>query len=144
MGCDIHAHFEIKIAGRWEHYTTPDIGRNYKLFERMAGVRGDPREAIASPRGLPSELSAVTKLDVERWFGDAHSCSWLSAAEIAGLSEWGRTNLSSRQPDSLGRWDMEWDWHCYLFGNSFAGFTKYRDEIPPEIEDLRLVFWFDN
>lgn len=143
MGCDIHAHFEIKVAGKWEHYTIPDIGRNYPLFERMAGVRGDNKNAMAAPRGLPDDISIVTALDANRWEGDGHSHSWLSALEIAQLEEWGIANLKLRH-DYLRQWDMEMEWHCYFFSNSFAGFTRYPSDNIEGIEDLRIVFWFDN
>lgn len=31
MGCDIHAHFEIKVNNEWLHYSKPDIYR-WKVF----------------------------------------------------------------------------------------------------------------
>ena len=49
MGCDIHAHFEIKVDGEWLHYSQANINRNYRLFEKMAGVRGENKNAISLP-----------------------------------------------------------------------------------------------
>lgn len=141
MGCDIHAHFEVKIADKWEHYTIPAIERNYALFEKMAGVRGEVVNAIVSPRGLPRDMSVVTAFDAERMGRDGHTHSWLYAYEIMILAEWGAKNLG---PGRLGCWDMEFDWRCYFFGNSFAGFYQYPNGAPKGIQDLRLVFWFDN
>lgn len=36
------------------------------------------------------------------------------------------------------------DEFCYVFGNSLAGFTKYPEDRLDGLEDIRLVFWFDN
>jgi hypothetical protein len=33
MGCDIHAHVEIKIGGKWHHYNHPSTDRRYVLIE---------------------------------------------------------------------------------------------------------------
>lgn len=63
MGCDIHAHFEIKINSRWEHYSSLNIERNYELFGYIAGVRGD-NKPVVEPKGLPNSLlSVITVID---------------------------------------------------------------------------------
>lgn len=143
MGCDIHLHIEIKIAGVWHHYGHPKISRNYDLFQKMAGVRGDEREAIASPRGLPADITKLTAYSAEHDKGKlAHSHSYLDAGEISSLEDWLR---EFGPPGRFGRCDLDWDiLNCYLFGNSFGGFAKYPDERPEGLEDLRFVFWFDN
>lgn len=150
MGCDIHWHAEIKINGKWEHYAHTYVARNYRLFELMAGVRGDEGNAVSPPKGLPNDCSAVTRLLYAKEEGDAHSMSWLSAAEIAGLEErWallhdhkmfkGRANITEIKND------FEHSvFHCYLFGSSWASFALYPDERPKDVEDVRWVFWFDN
>lgn len=64
MGCDIHAFVEYRIRPEGE----PDRrhswsafggeinpGRNYWLFEIMAGVRG--RNALFEPRGIPNDMA---------------------------------------------------------------------------------------
>lgn len=68
MGCDIHIYaeywydYELKSSRNryWDHYATSlckdfCIGRNYSLFNIMAGVRGDGLNSISLPRGLPKE-----------------------------------------------------------------------------------------
>ena len=78
MGCDIHVHFEIKLNGKWEHYSNPSIDRNYELFAKMADVRNDyenPIIPISFPKGLPKDLSVVTKFEVDHWGSDGHSHS---------------------------------------------------------------------
>jgi len=92
MGCDIHAHAEVRINGKWEHYSDLHIKRNYELFARMANVRnhGDV-EPISEPRGIPEDATFLTKFDFARWGIDAHSASWLSGVEIECLGDWIKT-----------------------------------------------------
>ena len=146
MGCDIHMHTEVKIDGQWHHYSYPSVNRNYSLFARLADVRngdGDDRiEPIAAPRGLPEDISALTRLDAKKWEGDAHSHSWLNAKEIEDLAEWVKTELRRIGWDIPAFW--EGDQFGYLFGNFWSQFLKYRSDYPKEIEDIRFVFWFDN
>lgn len=144
MGCDIHLHIEIKLNGKWEHYAAPDVWRDYRLFEKMAGVRGEVENAIAPPRGMPLDASVVTRFCCDDYGVDGHSHSWLNAQEIAELSNWGEDNLKPCGSHYRTGWDMEWAFGCYLLGNSFAGFVKYPNERPVGLEDIRFVFWFDN
>ncbi len=99
----------------------------------MAGVRDKEVSPISGPRGLPADLSTTTEFDYEQWKEDAHSASWLDSDEIAILSGW----LESTSDD-------ESDYFGYLFGNTYAGFTKWPDERPEGLQDVRFVFWFDN
>lgn len=143
MGCDIHLHQEIKIDGKWEHYRACDVPRYYRLFYKMAGVRGmsrdgEPVKPISSPRGVPDDVSVVTKVSLDRWKDDGHSHSWLNAAEIAELEDWLREQMVG------DAWKLERTYWGYLFGNSWGGFWKDRLDYPECIEDIRFVFWFDN
>ena len=145
MGCDIHLHIEVKLFNKWEHYSCPNILRNYKLFAKMAGVRNDvdtPIEPISKPKGLEylDDLTTITKFNLDRWKGDAHSCSWLNKEEIAELSAW-LLQLEGSRMDN----DLEWGFlKCYLFGNSFGGIVNYPEDVPPGVSDVRFIFWFDN
>lgn len=146
MGCDIHLHIEVKLNGKWEHYSCPQIGRYYDMFERMAGVRGEVENAISEPKGLPTHLNAVTQYDADRWGSDGHSHSWLGIEEIVLLKDWLKTepklyNGIYEHPD------LEHEvLHCYFFGNSFTGIKRYPTDYVsrPELQDVRFVFWFDN
>lgn len=144
MGCDIHLCAEVKINGEWHLYDQPRIDRNYLLFERMAGVRGEKANAIAVPRGLPADMSKMTDFLADSWGSDGHSHSWLTAQEIAELADWGKKNLGPGRRSGFSAWDMEWDWGSYLLGNSYSGFVRYPNDRPKGIEDVRFVFWFDN
>jgi len=144
MGCDIHLHVEIKVADKWEHYAAPNINRSYKLFEKMAGVRGFLINAIIAPKGLPEDLNIITRKSADYWKVDGHSWSWLNLEEISILSDW-LGELGKKEERDFLKYDLEHSiLHTYCEGNSFGGLFKYPDEKPEWIEDVRFVFWFDN
>lgn len=142
MGCDIHLHIEIKLNGRWEHFGCPNIDRNYSLFSKMAGIRQVVGvAAITQPKGLPKDLTCITQFDADYWKDDRHGESWLDKHEIVQLSNF----LEGMSTGSTKNYDLECDiLHCYLFGNSFAGLSKYPGECREGVSDVRFVFWFDN
>lgn len=127
MACDIHVHTEVKIEGQWRHYGTPDVARNYELFEKMAGVRGAVENAIIPPKGLPCDATFETKFDAARWGVDGHSHSWLSHAEIKKLCAWFTTQYPKVRIET---------YFGFLYGNSWK-------ELPAGVTNIRLVFWFD-
>lgn len=140
MGCDIHLHIEVRLNGKWEHYAAPNIDRDYSLFSRMAGVRGK-EIPISKPKGLPSDLTTLTKYDADRCGIDGHDHSWLSKKEIVRLKDW----IDGQRTQMNDFFDLEHTiLHCYLFGNSFAGIELYPNERPDGVDDVRFVFWFDN
>lgn len=131
MGCDIHIHVEIKVDGKWEHYAQPYCQRHYRLFERMAGVRGEVQNAIAAPRGLPPYATKTTRFDCNYWGPDGHSHSWLSSFEVTQII---------KEFHDIDEWK---NWR-YLFGNGYEDFLEYPKSYPEGLEDFRWVFWFDN
>lgn len=140
MGCDIHAHVEIKVDGKWHHYNHPDIGRNYWLFARMANVRNDGSiKPIAEPRGLPEDITFTTKFDRKCWSSDGHSDSWLSAKEVAVLGPEMETEHKKYNSKDYYYYEKEFG---YLFGNSWD--IGLGNGHPKQLQDARLVFWFDN
>ena len=144
MGCDIHAHSEVKINGVWHHLSGElPFERNYDLFTRMAGVRrySDEIESISEPRGLPEDLSFLTRFIYDEYGVEGHSHSWLSAAEVSDLGEW--MEEQRKKYNTTEYWYPE-KVIGYIFGNGWDQFTKYRDDLPEGVEDARLVFWFDN
>jgi hypothetical protein len=144
MGCDIHLHIEVKVEGKWEHYGAPNINRNYDLFEKMAGVRGEIENAISIPKGAPDDMNIITKCSYKDWGTDAHSCSWFNLEEIVKLTKW-LDSLSLDDPKAFLPFDLEHTiLHTYCEGNSFAGILEYPEGKPKWIEDVRFVFWFDN
>lgn len=132
MGCDIHLFTEVKaeVADGWTMIESPDTDRDYELFEKMAGVRGDESNAIAKPRGLPNDTSDGTRLHYRNWEGDARSTSYLTFIELLKLKKW----YDKRQKDPFN-WYRNFG---YAFGDGIDG------ELPEWVENIRVVFWFDN
>lgn len=140
MGCDINLVLEERdpdfgwvgintFAGtNGNDYRSPIAReRNYRLFAALAGVRGDGPE----PRGIPDDASATTRLLVRQWGGDGHSHSWLPLAEAT----------------------LEFNKRRYSEGEVSVDPESYRDKYPASywfgvesdnVENYRLVFWFDN
>jgi len=144
MGCDIHMHIEVKINGNWEHYAFPHISRRYRLFGKMAGVRDTSQDPISPPKGIPEDITTVTRVDLERYGNDGHHHSWFSYEEIVALDAW-----LAEQP-KLRESALENDLECdilnwtFLFGNSFSGLKKSPQDFPKSVTDVRMVFWFNN
>lgn len=137
MGCDIHLHVEVKVNGKWEHYSHPRINRNYELFGIMAGVRDEDATPICEPKGLPCDLSLITQIDYSYDKGDAHSESWLNRNEIGQLL---------KRTGHIGKFngDFEHSQLGYAHGNSYSTIGMEESGHPKEYEDVRFVFWFDN
>ncbi len=134
MGCDMHLHIEVKTAqseNKWIHYQHPHVSRDYRLFARMAGVRGTIKPLVR-PRGFPVDASEITQIDFKEWDSDAHTPSHLDAEEVRRLVEIMRQDFPG--------WDENEGFGCYYFGNEFSSY----ESGPAEIVDLRFVFWFDN
>jgi len=138
MGTDIHLHTEVKVDGVWYTYGSPYLKRNYTLFGRLAGVRA--WDGWHFPvKGLPSDAAVVTRKSFESWQRDAHTASYLNAAEIAEFYRLceiefgadGQFSIECAHGGAFRSYDIG-----YLGGN---GWTN----LPPWVEDVRWVFWFD-
>ena len=111
MGCDIHLYTEIKRhvndtdmwvnADYWSinpYYKYCDEedkkwekelevvsiyqGRNYELFDILAGVRGSGLNKISAPKGLPVDVCDIVKAESDRWGSDGHSHSYFTLKEL--------------------------------------------------------------
>lgn len=141
MGCDMHAHVEIKVKGQWHHYSFPQVRRDYNMFAALAGVRaeGEDVKPIAADRGIPEDATFTTRFDYEVcWGGAAHSASWISDRECL--------ELEKRFPHVDVWTDIFKD--LYLFGNNITTPLIYPSDAAREFaagyEEARIVFWFDN
>jgi hypothetical protein len=131
VGCDIHAFVEFKSGDEWHFYTEIDISRDYDLFEKMAGVRGNSVNAIAEPKGLPLDISKTTYLHTVSWGMDGHSFSYLNFDELTIIEK--QFKILDADHKHFHRSD-------FFFGNDFL----VKEDWPEFVSDLRLVFWFDN
>lgn len=127
MGCDIHLHSEVKIDEQWHHHTGGYSRRCYPLFSKLADVRnpGGDIEPISFPRGLPDDMSLVTRKEYECWKGDAHSMSFLELEEVRVIIDWAKS-----------------------VSLDLVAYEKFRDLVylieDGFFTDARVVFWFDN
>ncbi len=112
MGCDIHVFLEKKTSvnneSKWvnidywqlnpyhdgvdkyekEYDHVPVYrGRNYELFNILAGVRGSGDGIIDEPRGLPEDASITTKKESDGWGSDGHSHSYFTLFELREFLE---------------------------------------------------------
>jgi hypothetical protein len=150
MGCDIHLYLERKAEVRGEtkwvglgEIRSAASNRNYALFARLAGVRGDGPEA----KGMPEDASDLSVMAAEDYGDDWHSHSYCSLKEF--LVTYVKTTMPEQVTvmaaellenksdvlDKLARdlFDL-WD----VFDKEYWGSTG---KHPPE---FRCVFWFDN
>jgi len=135
MSIDITFNIEIKTENGWELYARPNIEKKYNIFEKLAGVRGDIKNAICEPKGLPGDSSYIVRKSYEYTKKDNHTPSWFGLEEIKSLNDWVYCSTCS--------YSLEHNiLHCYLEGNSFANFNKYHEDYPEWIKDVRFVFWF--
>ena len=107
MGCDIHLFAEIRKNGkRVAAGSEGDVydGRNYDLFAILADVRngigfagcitGGGFKMIDEPRGIPSDASDEYQSACSDWYGNAHSHSYFTLAELKSY-DWQQTTTHS-------------------------------------------------
>lgn len=143
MGCDMHLHVEVKVNGQWHHYGAYQPRRDYPVFAILAGVRGrEDTQSISSPRGLPEDVTYLTRFHYDRRYAEWHSESWLDLEELGPLVQF----MEERTPgvfDPVEKWAMGLPvWtdgydSLYLFQSSWL-------KVPEGVEEVRWVFWFDN
>ena len=134
---DCCLHSEIKIGGVWHHYSVSSLQADLDLFGKM-GWDGDKDSIctpISIPKGMPEDISLITKIDYDLWKNDAFCQSWLGASEIIQIDSW-YDSIKGRSHPSL---DKQLG---YLFGHSFQSFLAFRSDYPTQIEDIRWIFWF--
>lgn len=131
MGCDIHTHIEVKIENTWHHFAKPCVERYYNLFALMGpcGRRPDIKP-IAPSRGLPTDISIVTRLSYQEWESEAHGESWLAKHEIEQLKRLFELDMGRKYNTAK---------HNLEFGIFRTLLPRWR-----KIQDTRIVFWFDN
>jgi hypothetical protein len=155
MGCDIHIVVERKWEGRGVGLRTdrgfvrggyngeetdwvyPDIGqRDYGFFARLAGVRGDGPE----PLGIPSDASDLTLALTQYWESDGHSFSYLPLKEFA--ERWCAKDAAFLATMTAERLRGEDRAYARLLDRASIGVFDAYDDM--DLDDFRVVFWFDN
>lgn len=145
MGCDIHFHSEVKRNGKWLHHSEANVSRNYVLFAKMAGVRNYYNLVpISEPKGLPDDVTELTKLHSDRFGVAGHSHSWLDAKEIVELHNFIGKSEEYAKYDPEG-WKFAHRNFPYFLGTHLNDFSEHPEDWETTgIEDVRYVFFFDN
>lgn len=167
MGADIHMYLEKKLpTGEWavvqtfshtyrqafgltkEGATTYSNmmfwqlgGRFYRLFAKLAGVRGEGPE----PKGIPPDASPLYRWYAGEWASDGHSHSWCSAQEfitkyVEAIEEQG--GESEIQKLYVSRvLEKGTNVAVLLFLEVYAGVNVSEED---KADDYRFCFFFDN
>ena len=108
----------------------PYVGRNYRLFGALAGVRDYNMEIISDfAKGLPVDVSTEVCGISDSWDVDGHTHSYLTVKELIDSKYY---KMSQKELDDIGMGD-------YFF--KYVVNTLLSMGNP---EDVRIVFWFDN
>lgn len=172
MGCDVHCYVEYRARNPQSEYDRQwsdlggriNPGRNYVIFERLAGVRGDPGRAVVPPRGYPDDAGFWARHD--NWCfitnGPDEEGNYVTPEKARNWHE--RLGCDYRQDrDGKPCWIEHPDWHSHswLTPDEWEKALKLARVTPknePEYYALlaamrsleaaghlvRVVFWFDN
>lgn len=172
MGCDIHTYVEVRNGGRWEmtgpvfpldefgqewekrtHTEHPFDWRAYGMFGFLANVRNYACiPVIAEPKhSLPADVSKAVE---DEWSNsDGHTVTWLMLRQLVEFNYdqvfWNRRVTRRLSANALtGAGLAEEGEGTRLTVREFLGADFFRDiEIMKtlgSLDDVRLVFWFDN
>ena len=162
MGADIHMYLEKKLRNdewatvqtftpiskkalgletdnRYDWMFFIVEGRNYALFAKLAGVRGEG----PTPLGIPEDASPLFKEYARSWSADGHSHSWCTATDfVARFID----TLDDGDPirKAYANWVLEGGHGnaVLTFLDNYCGvrINEGRDKA----DDYRFVFFFDN
>lgn len=160
MGCDIHTSVEECVDGTWILVDRGDEifgNRNYGVFGFLADVRNYSMSPfIAEPRGLPDDVSFRLRAEHDDWGFDAHSASWLTAAELLAYDYdqtfWDRritrihNTAHGNYGDGAATADEGEGTHPTLREFLGDGFFRDLNQLVGgcDPKTVRIVFWFDN
>jgi len=161
MGCDIHVYLEkytsVNGENKWvnvDHWqVNPNFGifenepeydqvsfywgRNYDLFSILAEIRGS-MDPIDSPRGLPEDVSSVTKkqYDIHR---EIHTPSYYTLKELKDYLYNNSDNeeIVENLKGFVDRMDSRFKEEFWITNDDEKRYTVKEN-------GFRVVFWFDN
>jgi len=170
MGCDIHSFAEVRKNGKWEvvdddvfPYTFSSCGsepfhwRSYGIFGFLANVRNYSRvPTIEGPKhAIPVDASPTVVDKYEQWSGDAHTASWLTLRQLLEFDYdkvfWDRRITKQLGPNcwtgvGLAENEVTEGGHPTVrtfLGEHFFGHLEVLKTLGA-LDDVRIVFWFDN
>ncbi len=154
MGCDIHMFLEYKVNdGEWQAHPAHKedssgsivelgcCGRDYKLFAKLAGVRGEgPR-----PLGIPDDISPIINKAIEFWSYDGHSHSYISIEDFEKLLI---NNNYEPHNNFYNLIDYNSDFFLVVRGSKKHAEELKIDNILLQNDSIdvkhRIIFFFDN
>lgn len=159
MGCDIHCYIEYKRPSdnrcRWRDFGGRiNPGRNYNIFSKMAGARGELSDAVVAPRGFPNDAAYKSSDDYWLYISDSGNENTCTKEQAERYIAYG-----CKYKDTEKRWVSHPDWHTHswLSADEFERATNDDFDKPEYTAILaamlsfescgyesRLVFWFDN
>jgi len=125
MGCDIHAHLEIKrvpynnlsMKKEWMHVGKLEINAYYDLFRALGTRFRGEGKILFSKKGLPSDITKETQSNYSYWMEDSHTESYITVKELFEVEDERLIELKKLMSTLRG---LVLDEH------------------------IRLVYWFDN
>lgn len=115
--------------------------RSYRFFGELAGVRGEG-PAHRGPNGFPDDASDLARMRSNEWGSDGHShCHFLAPVFIE------RWLVSRGRQQEVVEAKLEGNYAVFqrtavdLLGLRFLGHTS---SVYKELEQFRVVCWFDN
>lgn len=113
MGCDIHLTVELKVDGKWQEvegnwwddrcYDTFAILADVRNGRGFAGTKtGDGFAPIASPRGVPDDVSDKVREWIEEYGANGHSHSYHTLEQLLEY-DWTQTAVKTGWV-GLGEW----------------------------------------
>jgi len=173
MGCDIHSFAEVRRNNKWEivkeHFSLDEFNRkyynkekgdnpfdwrSYSMFGFLAGVRNySCCEPISESKGIPEDVCEEIKEEYERWDSDAHSASYLTLRELIEFDYnqilWDRRITREESPNCFNGAALanEGEGKMITYREHLGeSFFKHLEELNQlgELDDVRIVFWFDN
>jgi hypothetical protein len=161
MGADIHMYAEKRLkSGEWATVQTfapitkravglePENaydwlfylveGRNYALFAKLAGVRGDG----PAPLGIPDDASPLFKEYAEGWASDGHSHSYCSATRFVECLL-GTMDSTDQIVKNYATWVLDVGANNAML-RFLDAYCAVRVSERDKADDFRFVFFFDN
>jgi len=141
MGCDIHCYIEYRgkvryndedEGNRWGSFGgCINPGRNYALFNLMAGVRGwvGDGDKLFKPKGLPEGIGYSADQDNYLYIttGEECKCGESRSVTVETAKRWVESGSSEYKNNHSGKptWVSHPDWHSH----SWLSVAEYREVL---------------
>jgi len=148
VSIDLIVHIEIKMEGKWRHYTRAFPERNYGLYgliskeyfnSKSDGLDSTKIRPLFPTRGIPENATYLTIKEHHKHGSDSHYPSWLDAEDLIKLRE---NYLKLVNPNASKFRILTELFQSYIFSGYLISWYEYPEDNFMDIEDLRIVFWF--